>query len=104
MNDPTPLTDDEWEKINALRKSLGTQFCRRCNYCAPCTAGIAIPNIFMMEGYYSRYDLKDWAKGRYFGMEKLASDCVECGICEERCPYQLPIRKMIKKAAMVFGK
>ena len=53
-----PLTAAEQEKIAAIRKSLGTNFCRRCNYCAPCTAGISIPAVFLFEGYYSRYDLK----------------------------------------------
>ena len=37
-------------------------------------------------------------------LPKYASDCVDCGLCEERCPYPLPIRQMLKKAAEAFGK
>ena len=102
--DASALTQGEMEKIDTIRKTLGTEFCRRCNYCAPCAAGIPIPMVFLMEGYYSRYDLKEWAAGRYNAMAKTAIDCVECGACEERCPYNLPIRKMMKKAVQVFGK
>ena len=57
-----------------------------------------------MEGYYSRYNLKDWAKQRYDALPKKASDCVDCGVCETRCPYNLPIREMLKKAKAIFGK
>ena len=99
-----PLTAGELEKINAIRKDLGTNFCRRCNYCAPCTVGINIPAMFLFEGYYSRYDLKDWAAARYKTLAKTASDCVGCGACEERCPYRLPIRKMLENVATVMGK
>ena len=99
-----PLTAGEQEKIIAIRKDLGTNFCRRCNYCAPCTAGINIPAMFLFEGYYSRYNLKDWASARYATLAKTASDCVGCGVCEERCPYQLPIRKMLENVAAVMGK
>ena len=99
-----PLTAEEQEKITAIRKELGTNFCRRCNYCAPCTAGINIPAMFLFEGYYSRYNLKDWATARYKTLAKTASDCVGCGACEERCPYQLPIRKMLENVAVVMGK
>lgn len=102
--DAAPLSGDELAKIDAIRKELGTQFCRRCNYCAPCTVGIAIPNIFLFEGYLSRYGLEDWARGRYDSMAKTASDCIECGACEPRCPYGLPIRQMLKAAAGKFGK
>ena len=103
-SDTSPLTDAELEKIAEIKNSLGTNFCRRCNYCQPCTAGINISGVFLFEGYYSRYDLKDWALSRYSSMPKTASDCIECGVCEERCPYNLPIRQMLKRAAEVMGK
>ena len=99
-----PLSEAEYAEIEKIRKDLGTQFCRRCNYCAPCSVGINISGVFLFEGYYSRYNLKDWAAARYTAMPKTASDCIGCGECEARCPYNLPIRDMLKKAATVFGK
>ena len=57
-----------------------------------------------MEGYFSRYGLADWARGRYEALAGHASDCIDCGICETRCPYELPIRQMLKAAAEKFGK
>ena len=103
INDTAPLSDAEKAKIQALRDSLGTQFCRRCNYCAPCTAGIQIPGLFVLEGYLTRYGLADWAKSRYDATPIKASACVECGACETRCPYHLPIREMMKRVAQEFG-
>ena len=102
--DTAPLTQEELEKIQAIRDSLGTEFCRRCNYCAPCTVGVPISAVFLMEGYLARYGLEDWARVRYNGLEKTASDCIGCGVCESRCPYNLPIREMLKRAAKTFGK
>ena len=103
INDTAPLSDAEKAKIQALRDSLGTQFCRRCNYCAPCTAGIQIPSLFVLEGYLTRYGLADWAKSRYDATPIKASACVECGACETRCPYHLPIREMMKRVVQEFG-
>lgn len=102
--DRSPLTQAEQDQIFAIRQALGTQFCRRCNYCAPCTAGISIYSIFLMDGYLSRYGLEDWARARYAAMDKTASDCIGCGVCESRCPYALPIRDMMKRAVEKFGK
>ena len=104
VNDTAPLSGSELEKIDMIRKQLGTQFCRRCGYCAPCTVGIVIPNMFVFEGYLERYGLADWARGRYNAQAKTASDCIECGVCETRCPYQLPIREKLKHTAKSFGK
>lgn len=104
VNNTTPLSDSECAKIDMIRKDLGTQFCRRCGYCAPCSVGISIPNMFLFEGYLRRYGLADWARGRYETLPKTASDCIECGLCETRCPYNLPIREMLKRTAAAFGK
>ena len=104
VNNTAPLSGEELAKIDALRKEMGTQFCRRCGYCAPCSVGINIANMFVFEGYYSRYGLGEWAGGRYYGQPKTASDCIECGVCETRCPYNLPIRQMLKRVAKTFGK
>ena len=102
--DHSPLNDQELAAMEALRKELGTNFCRRCNYCQPCSAGINISGAFLFEGYHNRYGLQGWAKDRYLALPKTASDCVDCGLCEERCPYHLPIRQMLKNVANVFGK
>ena len=101
--DDSPLTPEEHEKIQQIRDTLGVNFCRRCNYCAPCTVGINIPQTFVDESYLSRYGLEAWAREKYAKVEKKASQCIECGVCETRCPYQLPIRQMMKKVARSFG-
>lgn len=92
-----PLNEEEQTIILKEAEELGTEFCRRCGYCLPCPQGIDIPSQFLMEGYFTRYNLKDWAVERYQAMEVNAGDCIECGNCEDKCPYNLPIRKMLKR-------
>ena len=86
-----------------VRDALGTQFCRRCNYCAPCTVGISIPSVFLFQGYLNRYGLQQWGRERYATLQTKAGACIRCGACEPRCPYNLPIRQMMQKAAEDFG-
>ena len=95
----TPLTDEEILKCEEIKKELGNEFCRRCGYCQPCPQGINISSNFLFVNYLRKYGLADWAKERYATMPKKASDCIECGLCETRCPYNLPIRAMLKKVA-----
>lgn len=98
-----PLADEELKAMDKVREQLGTDFCRRCNYCAPCTVGINIPSVFLFSGYLQRYDLADWAKDRYSTLKVKASACIGCGKCEPRCPYHLPIREKLKKCAQDMG-
>ena len=98
-----PLTEEELAKCDAIRRELGSQFCRRCGYCAPCPQGIDIPANFLMANYARKYGLGDWARTRYEALKGHAGDCVKCGACEGRCPYELPIRSMLEGVAEVFG-
>lgn len=101
--DDTPMTVEEKDKLIKIAKDLGETFCRRCGYCLPCPEGIDIPNIFLMEGYYTRYDLTDWAVSRYKSFDAKADACKKCGLCESRCPYELPIRDMLDNVKNVFS-
>ena len=104
VKDISPLSPEEKAGILEIRSQLGTNFCRRCNYCQPCAAGINISACFLFDGYLNRYGLGDWAKERYATMAHTAGECIGCGACESRCPYNLPIRDMLKKVAANFGK
>ena len=96
------LTEADLVKIKEYQETLGNDFCRRCGYCKPCTKGIDIPFVFLCEGYYKRYNLKDWAIERYNSMKVKASECIECHACESRCPYGLKIVSKLKEAIKVL--
>ena len=102
--DPAPLSEDDLKEVQNIRDTLGNQFCRRCNYCQPCTMGINISFCFTINGYLTRYGLKDWAIGRYKGMAVEHNACIECGMCESHCPYHLPIIEMLKDVYSNFQK
>lgn len=97
------FTEEENQTINKIIEELGNNFCRRCGYCAPCPQKIDIPSAFLFSGYKERYNLSKWAEERYASMPAKAKDCIECGVCETRCPYDLPIRKMLKKVRITFN-
>ncbi|MGB9791446.1 MAG: aldo/keto reductase [Thermacetogeniaceae bacterium] len=102
-NAPLELSPEERKTLEEEVARLGKTFCRRCEYCQPCPQGIDIPMVFLLDGYYQRYDLKEWARQRYEGLKVKADACQECGECEEKCPYSLPIRRMLKEAAARLG-
>ena len=102
VSDTSPLTAEEKAGFLEVRNQLGTQFCRRCNYCAPCAVGINISSVFVLEGYLNRYGLQDWAQTRYNALAAKPSDCIGCGVCETRCPYHLPIREKMKQLVRDF--
>ncbi|MDD4076467.1 MAG: aldo/keto reductase [Bacilli bacterium] len=97
-----PLSQSEIKETEKIRSFLNNDFCRRCGYCLPCTVGIDIPTCFTFEGYYTRYALEEWAYTRYLSLTKHASDCIECRVCESRCPYDLKIADKMKNVKRAF--
>lgn len=99
----TPLTEEEKAHLAQEAQTIGANFCRRCGYCKPCAVEIDIPTVFIWHLQYTRYGLKQAMAGRYAGLKAKASDCIDCGICEARCPYNLPIRQRMKQIAEELG-
>ena len=102
-----PLTEDDRDVLNevtGIMLHIPLIGCTACRYCCDgCPMNISIPDVFLLEGYLSRYSLEGWARGRYEKLPLKASACIGCGKCETRCPYHLPIRQMLKKSAQEFG-
>lgn len=75
--------------------------CTLCGQCAGCPEGVAVQDILRTYQYYAR-DLgwMDEAIRQYAAipMERRASACIECELCESRCPQDLPIRTLIRQA------
>ena len=97
-----PLDAEEHGILARLSEKLGNKFCRRCGYCLPCPQGIDIPSQFLIEGYLTRYGLREWANMRYNSLSVHADACIECGQCEPKCPYNLPIIAMLKNVTEKF--
>jgi predicted aldo/keto reductase-like oxidoreductase len=103
----TPLSAAEIAQIEDMMKEnerLAGLYCTGCKYCMPCPQGLNIPEIFTMMNYHRVYQLTDFAKKNYAQIGKTpwmkyenASKCVDCGVCEKKCPQSLPIRAQLKE-------
>lgn len=97
--------------------------CVYCNHCLPCPVGIDIGRIIQMVDkamYNISDDLKDdyktlrkkinfyypgrirTSRSQFKGLSTKASECVECGVCMERCPFDVDVISKIKLAVKLF--
>jgi predicted aldo/keto reductase-like oxidoreductase len=92
------MTEAEKQSLIRDAEVLGKEFCRGCGYCQPCPQEIRIPIILRQLNYHKQYGLADWARGRYRMVEVKADECIECGQCREKCPYDLDVPELLKEA------
>ncbi|MBC7130881.1 aldo/keto reductase [Candidatus Bathyarchaeota archaeon] len=79
-----------------------SSYCRDCGLCMPCPEKINIPAVLRFHMFSEAFNLKDWAKRLYQGLEVSAKKCIRCGECEKKCPYGLPVMAMLDRAALEF--
>jgi len=96
-NGSLELTPEEQKKIERIRSMLGTRFCRRCGYCQPCPEGVRIRFLMNLESFWKRFPRERLIEGDFAAAAKSGNNCIQCGTCEERCPYHLPIREILQE-------
>ena len=75
--------------------------CVYCNHCQPCPMGL---NVGLINKYYDLALAGDeMAKGHYQKLPVHASDCIQCGHCESRCPFHVKQEVRMKEIAHYFG-
>jgi len=95
LGGPREMTGAEKQEMQRLIDELGTRFCRRCDYCQPCPEEIPISMVMNSTSFAKRLPPERFFTGRLTENMDRAANCTECGDCEERCPYELPIREII---------
>ncbi len=104
---PGCMTDSDKELVarvcEEIRRSVKVG-CTGCGYCMPCPMGVDIPGTFRC--YNAMYSEKK-SSGRMDYLQctamrrntASASQCVQCGKCEQHCPQHIQIRNELKNAA-----
>lgn len=102
------LTKREIELIDKVREIYINRIkvdCTSCRYCMPCPFGVNIPENFKYLNLASIYDnVKEQKKSynSYLNKNEKASNCRKCGKCEEACPQNIEIRKMLEEVVKTF--
>lgn len=92
------LEGEEKAEAEKVAMELGKEFCRRCRYCEPCPQGAAVSMAMIFDSFVKCLPAENLKKRAPKFAENLAK-CVECGECEEKCPYDLPIMAKLKEVA-----
>lgn len=89
----------------ALPKISWKGHCMYCGHCAPCPKGIDVASVTKFLNLASvQGEVPETVREHYAILEHTAEECVECGACEKRCPFEVPVMENMKKAVSVFGK
>jgi predicted aldo/keto reductase-like oxidoreductase len=91
------LTPEDQAYIQQVQREMEQQFCRRCDYCQPCSENINIQAVLGLKSIIKRVGANEDEMKRINKILEMARNCSECGECMSRCPYQLPIPELIKK-------
>jgi len=77
--------------------------CMYCNHCLPCPVSIDIGTTTRLTDT-AAYGITDSIISEYEALSSKASDCTECGVCMENCPFGVDVVGNMARAVAMFGK
>jgi predicted aldo/keto reductase-like oxidoreductase len=96
------ITPAELSMISSIRRDIGRSYCRRCDYCQPCPNEIPIAFVLHVPSIRKRVGDEMMKTDAYRKLLDRISTCDECGECETRCPFDLPVRDLIGESRDVL--
>lgn len=79
--------------------------CMYCSHCAPCPKKIDVASVTkFLNLTIAQKSVPETVREHYEALEHHAGECIQCGACETRCPFEVSIMENMKRAVEVFGK
>ena len=101
-------SDEEKDYASALAsfpKISWKGHCMYCSHCAPCPVGISVADVTkFLNLSKAQGEIPETVREHYASLTHKAGECIECGACETRCPFEVNIIENMREAAKLFGK
>jgi predicted aldo/keto reductase-like oxidoreductase len=95
------MTDIEKEIISLAQNKYKEYHqipCTKCKYCLPCPSEVDIPrNIELYNESNINLELSKLHYNYHIPEKLRASSCVQCKICEDKCPQKIKISELMSK-------
>jgi len=103
--DLTDAERDYTEILSSVRGGLHGS-CVYCNHCQPCPSeiDIAAVNKYLDIAKLDTGNIPPSIRSHYQNMAHKGDECIACGSCESKCPFDVPIIDNMKKADELLGK
>lgn len=96
---------DYADAFASLPKISWQGHCMYCGHCAPCSKGIDVASVTkFLNLAVAQGEVPETVREHYGVLSNFAGECVQCGACEKRCPFGVPIMENMKRAAALFHK
>ncbi len=90
--------------LATVEKCSWTGHCMYCGHCAPCPEEIRVADVNkFLNLALALHEVPETVREHYKLLSHHASECIQCGACEKRCPFDVPVREKMKQAAALFG-
>lgn len=78
--------------------------CMYCSHCAPCPKHIDVASVTkFLNLAKAQGGIPETVRDHYALLDHHAGECIRCGACEKRCPFEVSIMENMREAAEIFG-